>query len=248
MAQSRALVIGKNGGAEQVFSLQLLCAQGEKMTTNVFDRGVGSLATDSRWSQRYGRWLTYVDDASFHKIEIAQTAAFMFAGRGVLIQQWKDWIRSGAAQAQLPGFDGLCVCAVDIETREIKICEGLPIVQDGGAFGGSGASYAYTCWATNRDAMRSVETAKALDPATGGETRYFDLRTKQHNLHVPVFGESTISAVDRAILARGIVMDISSQLVNSGGASHAARRLAADSNSATSAAISGASCGDSTKP
>lgn len=178
------------------------------MTTNVFDRVVGTLATDSRWSQRQGRWLVYVDDTNFHKFELTASTVFMFAGKGSRIQEWKNWIKNGADQNTLPEFDGICICAVDIPSHAIKICEGLPIVQDGAAFGGSGALYAFSCWAVNGDAKRSVETAKTLDPATGGMTRYFDLKTQQHNLTENIFGETSIADVDRAILERGIVMDI----------------------------------------
>lgn len=178
------------------------------MTTNVFDRVNGMLATDSRWSQQQGRWLVYVDDANCHKIEVAANTAFMFAGRGYLIQQWKDWIRAGADPHGIPGFDGLCICAVSIDTQELKICEGLSIVREDAAFGGSGAKFACPCWETNRDTPKSVETAKALDPATGGETKFFKLPTREHNLSLGPGKESTIADVDRAILTRGIVMDI----------------------------------------
>lgn len=178
------------------------------MTTNVFDSSSGSLVADSRWSQQYGRWLIYVDDTVYHKIEVAASTAFMFAGKGFRIQQWKDWIRSGAPKATLPIFDGICVCAVEMNTGLVKICEGMPINRDGAVFGGSGALYAYSCWSKNKDAIKSIDTAKGLDPATGGETRFFNVNTQLHNLDKTVFGESSIADVDRAILSRGNIMDI----------------------------------------
>ena len=88
----------------------------------------GVLATDSRWSQQQGRWLVYVDDTAFQKIEVSHDTAFMFAGRGIAIQRWKDWIREGGPEASIPEFDGLCLCAVRMPTKEVRICENLPIV------------------------------------------------------------------------------------------------------------------------
>lgn len=178
------------------------------MTTNVFCKASGVLATDSRWSQQQGRWVVYVDDTDCHKIEVAADTAFMFAGRGHRIQQWKNWIRAGADKRSLPEFEGLCICAVDIETQVMKICEGLPIVRDQAAFGGSGAGFAFSCWAANGDPCKSVETAKGLDPATGGETKYFKFQSRENNLSFGIVGERTITDVDRAILTRGLVMDI----------------------------------------
>lgn len=179
------------------------------MTTNVLDRVVGALATDSRWSQRQGRWLVYVDDTSFHKIEFTASTVFMFAGKGFRIQQWKDWIKAGAAQQNIPDFDGICICAVDIASEVIRICEGLPIVRDGAVFGGSGAVHAFSCWETNKDVKRCIDTAKTLDPATGGLTRHFAFKSQAHNLTSNIFGEISIADVDRAILTRGMVMDTS---------------------------------------
>ena len=79
------------------------------MTTNVFDGPVGLVATDSRWSIQRGRWLIYLDDTNFDKIELTDAAAFMFAGSAVLIEKWKLWIRSNPPDAsgmpELQDFD-----------------------------------------------------------------------------------------------------------------------------------------------
>lgn len=178
------------------------------MTTNVLDLGAGILATDSRWSQQLGRWLVYVEDTGFHKIEVGNGVAFMFAGKGHRIQAWKTWIKAGGIEADLPAFDGLCVCAVEMNTGDVKICENLPIVRDDSAFGGSGSRFAFPCWSTNKNAIRAVETARNFDPATGGITFYFDYHSGKNNLSQPLFNERTLAEVDKAILSRGIVMDI----------------------------------------
>jgi hypothetical protein len=183
------------------------------MTTNVLDRVAGVLSTDSRWSQQWGRWLVYVDDTAFHKIEVSHSTAFMFAGRGKTIQCWKDWIRDGGTENTLPDFAGLCVCAVDVKTKAVKICENLPIVREDSAFGGSGSRFAFTCWSTNKSAVRAVDTAKGFDPATGGRTAFLQVETGENNLEQTMFLERTLAEVDRAILSRGIVMDINATKV-----------------------------------
>jgi len=171
------------------------------------------VATDSRWSQRLGRWLVYVDDTGFHKIEVTSTAVFMFAGLGLRIEEWKRWLRSSPAPsaATMPGFEGICICAVDRKTGEVKICEKMPIIRQEASFGGSGARFAYSCWDINKDACRSVDTAKGFDPATGGSTMHYSLTSGATNLSANshVFSAQTISDVDKELLSRGIVMDIS---------------------------------------
>lgn len=198
------------------------------MTTNVLDREAGLFATDSRWSQQSGRWLVFVDDTAFHKIEVSGDTAFMFAGRGVAIQKWKDWIAAGGQEDKLPSFDGLCLSAVNMQTQEVKICENLPIVRSNSAFGGSGSRFAFTCWTVNKSAKKAVETAKGLDPATGGSTTYLEFGSRANNLNQTVFLERTLAEVDRAILTRGIVMDTST--LNSGGVPFKLKDLAASND------------------
>lgn len=179
------------------------------MTTNAFDMAAAMLATDSRWSQRSGRWLVYVDDTDFHKIEPSAQATFMFAGRGRKIQEWKSWIRAGAIEADTPELKDICLLAVDATTHKTRICEGM-VVNTDAIFGGSGAIYALSCWSANKDIHRSIDTAKTIDPATGGETRFFCMKTRQNNVGIAAAAEASIDAVDRAILSRGIVMDTAS--------------------------------------
>jgi len=179
------------------------------MTTNVFDGAAGVVASDSRWSIRFGRWLTYVDDTNFDKIEIYGDTVFMFAGKGRLIQEWKNWIRSGPKDASgMPACDGMCVCAMDVPSKTVKLSEGQSIRREGAVFAGSGASHACLCWVANRDARRSVDTAKQLDPATGGTVKYLDFATRQHNLGSHLLAPMTIDEVDKAVMEKGIIMDL----------------------------------------
>lgn len=180
------------------------------MTTNVYDSPAGMLATDSRWSVKWGNHrLIYVDDTHFNKIETYKTTAFMFAGKADLIQQWKSWIRqSPPEESAMPPCDGMSICVVDMPMRKVKFSERQDIVRDGAFFAGTGSQYAFLCWNVNRDARRAVESAKLVDFCTGGEVKFLELSTGKTNLSGPL-KDVDISTVRKAITERGIVMDIS---------------------------------------
>lgn len=182
------------------------------MTTNVFDGAAGVIATDSRWSVLQGAWLVYVDDARFEKIERHNDFAFMFAGKGDVIQSWKTWIRSNPEGVQaMPPCEGISVCIVDSKSKRVKFCERQDIVKDGAYFSGTGSRFAYLCWEKNRNAQRSVESAKEVDMFTGGEVKYLDMTGDTHNLH-HVTNDVTIDMVRRALSTRGMVMQITGKI------------------------------------
>jgi hypothetical protein len=185
-------------------------ALGSVMTTNVFDGQRGVIATDSRWSMPWGSHrIIYVDDSQYDKIELFSSVAFVFAGKGVRIQAWKDWIRSGGGQSTKPTVAEMSICIVETSNKSVLFKQGEDISKDGALFAGTGARPAFQCWQTNGDAKRSVESAKLVDHFTGGEVKFFDCTSRQHNLFFPVT-KADIGSVCRAIEERGIVMDISS--------------------------------------
>ena len=155
----------------------------------------------------YGSWLLYVDDAQFGKIARNQGHAFMFAGRGDVIQQWKDWVKSDpASDAGMPGINGISICIVQESDQKVKF-EQTDIVNGGAYFSGSGSKYAYLCWNQNRCPKKAVESAKEIDCYTGGEVKFLDMRSGCNNLH-PVINEVTIQMVSNAIQTRGMVMKL----------------------------------------
>jgi hypothetical protein len=184
------------------------------MTTNVYDGNVGVVATDSRWSHTFGRWLIYVDDVPFEKIEVYRGAALVFAGKGRVIQRWKDWLATAPKAEDMdkrPSADGISVCVIDTGARAVLFHERQDIARDGAYFAGSGARFAFGCWSANRDAKRSVVTATVTDPATGGEVKFLECVSGVHNLRQVPANRVTIDTVDRAVFERGMVMDISTK-------------------------------------
>ncbi|MDR6524581.1 hypothetical protein J2789_007297 [Variovorax paradoxus] len=178
------------------------------MTTNVYDGAAGMLTTDSRWSVTYGKYVVYVDDARFEKLECFGDTVFMFAGKGAAIQQWKTWIRSSPGDdSQMPPHDGMSVCVVDANTNTVLFSARQDIVKEGAYFTGSGSIHAATCWTTNRCALRAIETAKERDFYTGGEVKFFNTKTRENNLYAPT-NEVTMDMVRHAINERGVVMEL----------------------------------------
>lgn len=178
------------------------------MTTNVYDSNVGLMTTDSRWSASYGKYLIFVDDARFEKIERYHDAVFMFAGDGHAIQKWKSWIRSSPVDdSGMPDCEKMCVCIARISDKQVLFKERQDIVQDGAFFAGSGSRFAYLCWNDNRCAKQAVDTAKKFDFSSGGEVKFFEFGSGEHNLFAPMV-EVTVNDVLAALNDRGMVMEI----------------------------------------
>lgn len=176
------------------------------MTTNVFDGNAAVMATDSRWSIRHGKYVIYLDDTGFEKIELRNQHAFMFAGNGLRIQEWKSWIRSDPKDdSTQPAEEGICVCVVSMDTKQVKFSVKQDVEREGGFFAGSGSTYAVPCWLVNKDAKRAVDTAKQSDIFSGGEIKFFNFATGAHNLGYPS-GDITIQMVVEAINKRGLAM------------------------------------------
>lgn len=178
------------------------------MTTNVFDRKVREMATDSRWSVVNRGHIFYLDNPGFEKIEVCAGHAFMFAGDADRIEQWKTWLRSEPADdSGMPPTDRMAVCMASVPDGAEKFCVGADIKKPEAVFAGTGSIHACNCWVMNGDARRAVETAKAGDYMSGGQVKYFEFATGNHNL---VLGFTPITAVGltKLIMERGEVMAI----------------------------------------
>jgi hypothetical protein len=173
------------------------------MTTNVFDMGQRRLASDSRWSVVRNFAILYVDDTGFDKIEIAHGHAFIFAGNGRSIQRWKEWIRTAPIdESGEPAVDGMALCIVSLAAGSILFEWGQDIRLDDARFAGSGAFFAHGCWTVNGCARRAVESAKVVDPLSGGEVKFFELNSGENNLR----NTASILDVEQAIVTRGYIM------------------------------------------
>jgi hypothetical protein len=178
------------------------------MTTNVFDGNKAVMATDSRWSWRWGNYLLYLDDTGSEKIVLVERAAVMFAGKGNLIQAWKDflWSKPTSWNDAPKELKGLSVCVVSVDTKSVLHAVGDYHAVGNSGFAGTGRNFARTCWTQNGDACKSVRTAIAADHYSGGPVNYFDIGNNKHNLVYQA--KITIDMVNAALSTRGQVMSI----------------------------------------
>jgi len=186
-----------------------------KMTTNVFDGAVSVVATDSRWSWVVGDKLVYLDDTGFDKIQVLPDLVVMYAGRGDLVQAWRNYFAAvpRTLASQPAETKEVCVCIIDAATGQfVKSAGGVYTVFETSRFGGSGGAFACGCWMDNRDALRAVETAKHSDQSSGGEVRFVDIKGNGGNVK-PLHPTNvlTIDMVNAALHKRGQVMPIAKE-------------------------------------
>lgn len=185
------------------------------MTTNVYDKSAQKAGTDSRWSINTDYAVFYIDDSGFEKLVHTENGVFIFAGDSKVIQDWKDYLFDESANDSLqddPGLDGIAMLMIDKADGSVIFEHGQDIQYtdiDGelvASFAGSGARHAAGCWLRNNCAVKSVDTAKLMDPYSGGETKFFELATQTGNLTQDV----GLQGLNVAFMERGMVMYLNS--------------------------------------
>jgi hypothetical protein len=181
------------------------------MTTNVYDKGALKAGTDSRWSFNTDYAVFYVDDSGFEKIVDTEHAVFLFAGDSQVIQAWKEFLFDDSIKDD-PGLSGIAMLMVDKADGSVILEYGQDIQYPDAtgemvaSFAGSGARHAAACWLRNNCTVKSVDTAKLMDPYSGGATKFFELATKTGNLTQDV----GLKGLNVAFMERGMVMYLTS--------------------------------------
>lgn len=180
------------------------------MTTNVYDSNAGMMATDSRWSLTWLNYVCCLDDIGFEKIERHGDFLYMFAGLGKRVQEWKDWLRSKPT-----GSAGQPASSSKNRALHVRsFIEGKHYCLLGRLNHRDGHSLmvwlpALSCWTTNKDARRAVNTAKTVDVYyTGGTTKFFDLGTGANNLVLVPGKEVRYEDFPQIFKEKGHVMEI----------------------------------------
>ena len=190
------------------------------MTTNVFDGAAGVVATDSRWSWQWDKYIVYLDDTGFEKIQVLDDLVVMFAGNGLLIQAWRDYLAAvPRILANQPAeTKKVSVCMIDAQSGEfVRSAGGDYQVFDTSRFGGTGGAHALGCWIANRNAVRAVETAKGRDPSSGGDVKFVDIKGSISNVKALYPTRAvTIHMVIEAVHKRGLVMTMSAKNLHFG--------------------------------
>lgn len=174
------------------------------MTTNVYCKPKGWLASDSRWTFETEFAYLYVDDTGFDKIDfLPGKAGFLFAGNSKVIGNWREWINSGPTNwDDLPDPEGISFCIVKPDGSYVQF-HGWTILD--AWFAGTGYTYAAICYGTNQDAKRAISSAKQMDPFSGGVTRFFQLSSGENNLN-KYPAQSLVSTIATEAIERGTVM------------------------------------------
>ena len=182
------------------------------MTTNVYDEVKYLLTSDTRWSTQShdGEWIGYVDDTGYNKIIYDTGMAFLFAGGMEEIDKWKQWIRNGRKDDEIP-IDPLArisVLAVNRKTGYLEYSRKALCVQGNFThkawFAGTGGDPAKVCWTANRCARRAIDSAALKDPFTGGNATFANRKTGVGN--VKKIEAATVADVRQQLKDRGILM------------------------------------------
>lgn len=192
------------------------------MTTTVYDRVHGYVASDSRWScdlERFGfpGLVAYVDNTGFGKIAVRGDFILCLAGCGNLIQQWKDWWRQPELPALLPPVEGdngpVVLYAIDTKLNQLalhtpSVLDCVHLDQDtaelSAVFTGSGQTYAWTWWVASQCAKKSIQSVMGQDVFTGGDVRFVDFINNTSNIENTIHN---VSAINHQMKTRGLVVN-----------------------------------------
>lgn len=190
------------------------------MTTNALDKKKLIVSSDSRWSFAYPNMqnpthVIYVDDTGFEKIVTSDVATLVFAGDGLLISGWKNWLKQDEpdwdalppTERDAPGMGLLDISICVVESDGAVLFDSGECLMHGTAarFAGSGRFYARDCFMKNMCGITAVDTAATYDPFTGGTTRYLELKSGVNNL---MKVEETLQEAEQQLRDRGFVMEI----------------------------------------
>lgn len=182
----------------------------------MIDLTSGISASDSRWSCQAPSFLLYIDDTGFEKIVHHGNLAFTFAGNGKLIQEWKNWLATNPSNSTgappttaqtLQGPISITICIVRMSDKAPIFCRGRSIAFENALFAGTGATQARTFWAATKDAKLAVESAKSMDPFSGGSVKYLEFTNGKNNLSET----ATIEDVGRLLATEGTVMYVANE-------------------------------------
>lgn len=177
------------------------------MTTNVFDGVGGVVAADVRWSTLATdtKWMIYLDEPNYSKLVLKNNLAFLFAGDGLAIQAWKDWLKIAPIAAR-PSANNMAISIIDLGKSELVYHENQNHVT-GEIFtaSGTGSFFALSCWTTNKCAKKAIASASIYDIHTSNYVQFYEIKTKVHNL--PDENHMTINDVCRTMAVKGFVMN-----------------------------------------
>lgn len=202
------------------------------MTTTVYDCDNKLAACDTRWSANVNidgiDHIIHVDDTGFNKIVSRKGGIIICAGDGKTIEKIKKWWSEKVLIAEdMPDLEEAGRFSVSL----LMVASNGDIVHDSGLkqvlydyekdhkhaiFLGSGAKSAANFFINCGCAISAVEGAKSLDPWSGGEVKYINLNTLEHNIDDENLNYNSLL---ESMGERGVIMKVNDMYVaNSSGA------------------------------
>ncbi len=192
------------------------------MTTTVYDVEQRVVSSDSRWSIDLTPLgspgcIAYVDDTGFDKVAERATHILSLAGSSELIGMWKQWwagdvLTEPQPPVELPGDRKVVLSIINKSTSTVDFDCGPKLAQVCSdtakmiaVFAGSGSQHAAASWGTSRCPREAVSFAALNDPYTGGEYRFINFASYEHNLGPVVYD---VDVIHRELVDRGYIMNI----------------------------------------
>jgi len=142
-----------------------------------------------------GKYILHVDDTGFNKIAFRKGGVIICAGDGLTIEKLKKWWTSEQFDPDaLPDLkeDGkfkVSVMVVSAEGERLFDAGPKQVVYNPekehmhAIFSGSGGGMAAGAFMQCGCVKSSVSVAQQVDPKSGGEVKFYVLRTEENNLH-----------------------------------------------------------------
>ncbi|PHM22029.1 hypothetical protein BDE27_2482 [Xenorhabdus ehlersii] len=190
------------------------------------------VACDTRWSVDLplndGKHILLVDNTGFNKITYRKGGVLVCAGDGPTIAKMKEWWFAEHLDAEaLPdlehnGYFKVSILMISsngdrlfdagpkkaIRNEENQLLHAI--------FSGSGTDHAVKFFTHCGCAKSSVEGAILLDPRTGGEVKFYELKTGKNNLDDETMNYNSII---ESMISKGVLMKATDMYIaNSGDA------------------------------
>jgi hypothetical protein len=201
------------------------------MTTTVYDCDNMVVACDTRWSADLylydGEHILLVDDTGFNKIAYRKGGVLICAGDGPTIAKLKEWWSAEYLDSEaLPSLERNGVFSVSL----LMVSSEGEILYDAGhkiaifdpeknhlhaIFSGSGGGHAIKVFWHCGCAKSSVAGAILFDPKSGGDTKFYELKTDENNLNDE---NMDYDSIIKAMKLRGVLMKVTENYIaNAGG-------------------------------
>ncbi|MDE9538149.1 hypothetical protein [Xenorhabdus bovienii] len=196
------------------------------MTTTAYDCDNMVVACDTRWSIDFllndGKHILIVDDTGFNKIVYRKGGVLICAGDGQTIAKMKEWWSAEYLDPeQMPylernGFFNVSVLMISSNGERLFDAGPKQVIYNQetdhfhAIFSGTGGGYASFLFMRCGCIKSSVEGAIIFDPWSGGEVKFCNLRTTEHNLDDE---NMDYNSIIETMKSKGVLMKVTDKYI-----------------------------------